>query len=142
MNTEIQSIIEIIKSCDTAHFCTFGLNGYPETRIVLNKMNDAISGLSLLHFMTKRVSPKARQIAGNPHACLYYFNPETRMSVRLFGTAAEINDAAERREFWRDEWQKFGHAGADDPGFALIGFKPESYKFYIGDDEHSGNTGG
>ncbi|MDR3126652.1 MAG: pyridoxamine 5'-phosphate oxidase family protein [Rickettsiales bacterium] len=138
MNSEIKSTVEVIKSCDTVQFCTFGLDEYPETRTILNKMNEDISDLSMLHFMTARGLPKYRQMEANPHACLYYFNAGTRMSVRLFGTAREIDDAGQRAAYWRDGFEKFGYAGPDDPDFVLIGFKPESYKFYIGEEEHSG----
>ena len=132
-----QSIIEIIKSCETVQLCTFGLGPYPETRTVFNALNRGISDLNL-HFMTLRGSDKYKEVQKNPHCCLYYFNPETRMAVRLFGLISPVMDDARRRTFWHDDWKRFGYSGMDDPNFAVLEFTPKIYKFYIGNDEKTG----
>ena len=53
MTNEIkQSLIDVIKSCDSLQLCTFGLDIYPETRHVMNAMNMDITDELDLHFMT------------------------------------------------------------------------------------------
>lgn len=136
-NDDMQSIIDIIKSCDDVQLCTNRIDGYPETRHVTNAMNRNISGLEL-HFMTGRDSPKFKQIQKNPKCCLYYFNPETRRAVRLFGEIVNIDDNTVRSQHWNDEFKKFGYDSPSDANFILLRITPKSYKFYAGDEMKSG----
>ena len=89
MNKTIKSIIDIIKSCDDVQLCTFGLEEYPETRHVMNGMNQNIDYIDL-HFLTMKSSPKFKQLEKNNNCCLYYFNPTTRYAVRLFGKMKQL----------------------------------------------------
>lgn len=95
MNKTIKSIIDIIKSCDDLQLCTFGLNAYPETRTIMNGMNQCIESIDL-HFLTMKSSPKFQQLENNNNCCLYYFNPTTRYAVRLFGKMENIEDQKEK----------------------------------------------
>jgi len=70
------------------------------------------------------------QIAANPHVCLYYFNPENRHAVRLFGTMEVTQADAVRRKYWLDTWINFGYKEALDPKFSILVFTPKKYKFY------------
>jgi general stress protein 26 len=132
MTNEVkQSIIDIIKSCDSLQFCTFALDNYPETRHVMNGMNKKITDLDL-HFMTNNKSPKFQQIMKNPNVCLYYYNPETHMSVRLFGQI-EVHERPElKNKYWDDSYKAYGYSGAEDLNYALLHFIPKEYKFYLG----------
>lgn len=137
MNKTIKSIIDIIKSCDDLQLCTFGLDQYPETRHVMNGMNQNIDSIDL-HFLTMKSSPKFHQLEKNKHCCLYYFNPTTRYAVRLFGKMENIEDQNEKNKYWHDNYSCFGFSDATDPNFALLHFIPELYKFYIGDKLYTG----
>lgn len=131
MTQEIkQSIIDIIKSCDSLQLSTFALDTYPETRHVMNAMNANVTDLSDLHFMTNNMSPKFQQILKNPNVCLYYYNPETHYAVRLFGQIEIIDDQAEKIKYWNDNYKVYGYSGANDEHYALLHFVPKIYKFY------------
>lgn len=136
-NDEIQSIIDIVKSCDDTILCTNRLDEYPETRTVMNALNADVNNLEL-HFITDRDSPKMKQLHHNPKCCLYYFNPNTRYAVRLFGEMNVIDDMAEKQKYWRDNYQQFGYNGPNDPNLVLLQFAPVSYKFYVGDEMRTG----
>lgn len=136
-NNDIQSVIDVIKSCDDVQLCTTRLDGYPETRHVMNAMNREIGDLDL-HFLTGRETPKFKQIQKNPKCCLYYFNPQTRYAVRLFGEIAEVADTATREKMWHDDYKNFGYTGPSDTNFVLLRIRPTSYKFYVGDEMKTG----
>lgn len=137
MDKTIKSIIYIIKSCDDLQLCTFGLDKYPETRHVMNGMNQNIDSIDL-HFLTMKSSPKFKQLEKNNRCCLYYFNPTTRYAVRLFGKMENIDNQNEKNKYWQDKYAHFGFSSAADPNFALLHFIPESYKFYIGEELYTG----
>ena len=128
-NDEIKSVIDVVKSCEDVQLCTWRLDGYPETRHVMNAMNTHISDL-VLHFLTGFDTPKSAQIRQNPKCCLYYFNPQTRHAVRLFGEIKAVADTGARKKYWRDDYKQFGYTGADDPEYILLEFTPRMYKFY------------
>ena len=130
-----QSIIDIVKSCEVLQLCTFGLGLYPETRHVMNEINFGITDLDLRFFTTKG-SPKYQQIQANPHVCLYYFNPNTRHVVRLFGLMEIINDHVEKQKYWKDPYKRFGYDNNDM--LTLLRFAPKGYKFYVGNELHHG----
>ena len=136
-NDEIQSVIDVVRACPDVQLCTIRMDGYPETRHVMNAMNNDVSTLEL-HFLTGCDTPKLKQIIQNPKCCLYYFNPENRHAVRLFGEIAPVTDMAIRREYWRDDYKQFGYTGADDPEYTLLKFTPKLYKFYDSDGLKSG----
>lgn len=137
-NNVLNSVLNIVKSCDSLQLCTNGLNQYPETRHVTNAMNTNVNNLFELHFMTSNKSPKYAQLAANANCCLYYFNPDTRHAVRLFGQMEFVNSQSDKMAHWNDDYKKFGYSGFDDESFALMRFVPDSYKFYIGSELHAG----
>ncbi len=136
-NEVIKSILDIVRACDSVQFVTNGLGAYPETRHLMNALNVDSPDLNL-YFITTVNSPKYEQLEHDPHVCLYYFNPENRHAVRLFGIAEFVGDADLRRKFWRDEYKDFGYTGADDKRLVLIHFIPAEYKFYVGDELKTG----
>ena len=138
MNETIKSIIEIIKSCEDVQLCTNRSDGYPETRHVMNGMNQNIETIDL-RFLTIKDSPKYLQLQKNNNCCLYYFNPDNRHAVRLFGQMENIDDQNEKNKYWKDKYSRFGFTGPEDSNFALLHFIPQVYKFYIGEDMYTGN---
>lgn len=136
MNTK-QSLIDIVKSCDNVILTTYGLNDFPDTRIIMNALNKNATDLNL-YFITSNKSHKYEQIQQNQNVCLYYFNPETRMAIRLFGEIVMHNDEINRQKYWNDNWKMYGYTDAFDPNYSVLEFKPNSYKFYAGPTEFSG----
>lgn len=143
MSEEIRkNILEVITSCDTVQFCTFGLTIYPETRTIANMLNKNKKDIEdlTLYFFTNKHSHKAEQIKNNKNICLYYFNQETRRAMTLFGDVEIITNQSEKEKFWMDEWINFGYTGKSDENYCVIKFAPKIYKYYIGKaNEITGN---
>ncbi len=134
---EIQSIVDIVKSCDDVILATNRLDAFPEARTVMNALNTDVTDLNL-HFITNGDSPKMAQLRHNAKCCLYYFNANTRYAVRLFGEMRVIDGLAEKKKYWRDSFRDFGYSGADDTNLTLLEFVPKSYKFYVGNEMKTG----
>lgn len=130
-NETLKTILDVVTACDSLQLATISLDGYPETRHVLNAMNQNATDLNL-HFMTNKQSPKYQQLLKNPKVCLYYFIPENRHAVRLFGKIEIIEDNAQKQKYWQDDFKGFGYSGPDDANYALLHFVPDEYKFYSG----------
>lgn len=138
-NNVIDSILNIIHACDSVQLATCALNGYPETRHVMNEINKNATDLGL-YFLTTVGSPKYEQLQKNPRCCLYYFNPKNRHAVRLFGQMKFVDNTSIRKKYWRDEYKSFGYTGADDARLAFMKFSPDEYKFYIGNELITGKV--
>lgn len=133
-----KSLIDIVRSCDTVQFCTFSLKDYPETRTIINWMNRENNCLHL-HFITYKTAHKLEQVKKNNHVCLYYFNPTTRMAMRLFGRIEEIFDREKKDKFWQDDMKQFGYKDKDDERYRLMEFTPKIYKYYANNIEYTGD---
>jgi len=69
--------------------------GFPSARTVLLK---GISDVGLV-FYTHYASPKANELAGNPHAALLFYWGELHRQVRLMGTVAKVSSAESAEYF-------------------------------------------
>lgn len=133
----IDSVLDVVKSCDDVVLATCDAS-YPDARHLTNAMNQDAVDLTL-YFMTGRDTPKYNQLQKNPNCALYYFNPKTRHSVRLYGKIEFVMDTTTRQQYWRDEYKKFGYSGPESSDFILMRFVPNSYKFYINGNIKTGN---
>ena len=130
-NEVLNHILEIVHACPDVYLSTINLDKYPETRHLMNTINEHAENLNL-HFLTGIYSPKAKQLAKNPHVCLYYYDPKTRRSVRLFGRMKFEDNVVERGAYWNDAYKMFGYTGPNDKNWGLLTFIPDGYKFYSG----------
>jgi len=135
-NSTINSILEIVKSCDSLILATCD-GKYPDARHVTNAMNRENSDLALF-LMTGRDTPKFKQLTRSPECCLYYFNPANRHAVRLYGEIEFIDDMNTRQNHWKDEYSKFGYGGPTDSSFILMRVNVKSYKYYTADGIQTG----
>ena len=94
---EIQSIVDIVKSCEDVILATNRLDEFSEARTVMNALNANATDLNL-HFITNDDSPKMAQLRRNAKCCLYYFNANTRYAVRLFGEMRVIDNLDEKKK--------------------------------------------
>lgn len=131
-----KSISEIIQSCDSAILGTCD-NSAPDVRHVTNILNRESNSFDL-YFITTLNSPKYNQINQNTNVCLYYYNPMTHKSVRLYGIMNIISDIQTKKAKWHKEFIKFGYTGYTDTNFVLLNFVPKSYKFYIDNVKYVG----
>lgn len=136
-DTNLSSILDIVRACEAVYLSTFGLDIYPDGRYITNAINRETVDMTL-YFLTGAHTPKFAQLKENPHCCLYYFNPENRHAVRLYGTMEFVTDRATRLSFWNDDFLVYGYGGPDDDTFVLMRFVPKSYKFYVGPEMKTG----
>ena len=130
-NRVLEHILKIVHSCSFAYLSTINLDKYPETRHLMNTMNEKAENL-YLHFLTGLYSPKMEQIKKNDKVCLYYYNPQTHNAVRLFGRMIIVENPVERMHYWDDSYKMFGYTGPNDKNWGLIAFIPDAYKYYSG----------
>ncbi|MCL1892321.1 MAG: pyridoxamine 5'-phosphate oxidase family protein [Alphaproteobacteria bacterium] len=132
-----QSFIDIIRSCEDVILATNRPDKYPDARNVINIFNREITDLDLYFFTSTRWKT-LWQVSENHNICLYYFNPATRMSLRLFGRIEIIEDMREKQNRFLPGIKKFGVTGYDDPTYVFLRFTPEKYKYYIGFTQYEG----
>lgn len=133
-----QLIIDVIKSCPDLQLCTMCfVEGFPDTRHMSNALNRGLTELEL-YYMTNKKSYKVEQIIQTPKVCVYYYNPETRHAIRLFGTMIIQENMFIKKKYWNSEFSAYGYTGSDDPNFILLHFVPQFYKFYIGLEQKNG----
>lgn len=130
-NEVLDHIIKIVRSCPFVYLSTINGDKYPETRHLMNTMNEKAENL-YLHFLTGTNSPKAEQLAKNSRVCLYYYDTQTHHAVRLFGRMKFVNNVVERGQYWDDVYKMFGYTGPEDKNWGLLAFVPDGYKFYSG----------
>ena len=130
-NEILNHILKIVHSCPVAYLSTINQDKYPETRHLMNTMNEKAENLNL-HFLTGIHSPKAEQLEKNPRVCLYYYDPNTHLAVRLFGRMKFVDNVVERGQYWDETYKMFGYTGPEDENWGLITFIPDAYKFYSG----------
>ena len=130
-NTVFDHIIKIVRACPFAYMSTINEDKYPETRHLMNTMNEKAENLNL-HFLTGTNSPKADQLDKNSKVCLYYYDPQTHLAVRLFGRMKFEDNIVERGKYWNEVYKMFGYTGSDDKNWGLLTFIPDGYKFYSG----------
>ena len=127
----LNHILGIVHSCPFVYMATINQEKYPEIRHLMNTMNEKAENL-YLHFLTGIYSPKMEQLKKNPKICLYFYDPQTHRSVRLFGQMKKEDNIVERGNYWNDSYKMFGYTGPDDPNWGLMAFIPDGYKYYSG----------
>ena len=81
-------------------------------------------------FVTEKGSPKAEELAGDPHVNLGFYKDRTREFVSVAGTARLTDDRAIIRALWAPDWKAWFEDGSvDDPTLLLIGVTAETAQF-------------
>ncbi len=134
----------LFKNSKFIELTTINLEGYPETRAMLNLANKDIcphlqnyyeakdNMLKEIWFTTNLSSMKTKQIVANPKAAVYFFIPEGFGGVLLIGEAQIITEQKIRDMFWHDTWKMYYSKGSTDEDYAIIKFIAQNYKFYDG----------
>jgi general stress protein 26 len=125
VENEMDKLIKIIRSCETTILSTCGFE-YPESRTILNKLNQNVDGL-VLHFFTNKDSPKIEQIQKYNKCSLYYLNPE-RKAIRVFGEVKILK--SNLGKYWDDSFKKFGYTGSFDENYNVLEFVVKRVKYY------------
>ena len=111
---------EVMQAARYCTLVTFGEDVYPQARTM-----DAFAPEADLRvwMATNPKSRKVAQILKNPRVTLHYFDAASMGTVTLFGLARLVNDPAEKRKRWKDEWRDF--YPDRDAGYLLIAVTPD-----------------
>ena len=74
---------------------------------------------------TNPASRKVAQIRKNPRTTLAYHDKAGPGYVTLSGTSRIMEAPAERRKYWRKEWEAFFPGGPDGSNYVVIEFTPQ-----------------
>ena len=111
---------EIMQAARYCTLVTFGEDVYPEARL----MDAFPPEADLTVWMaTNPKSRKVAQIRKNPRVTLHCFDTASMGTVTLFGLARLVNDPAEKKKRWKDEWRDF--YPDRDAGYLLIAVTPD-----------------
>lgn len=108
----------------SAQYCfliTVETGGQPQTRLMEPFAPDA--GFHVW-FGTNPKSRKVAQLRSNPLVTLAYYDPKGPNYVTLIGKARVVDNPAERRAHWRQEFEKHFPGGPDGPNYVAIEFIP------------------
>ena len=84
-----------VEEVNTMHISTIGLDGFPETRVVLLKEYDHEGFV----FFTNYNSKKGMAIAQNPNVCLSFFWPGSERQVIIKGVAKKTSEEDSKTYF-------------------------------------------
>jgi len=107
-----------------ARYCTFVTvdeEGQPRARVVdpFPPETDMTVWMA-----TKAATRKVAQIRKNPRATLLCFDAAKKGYVTLLGTAAVVDDPAEKAKRWKPEWKDFYDDENRGKDYILIRLKP------------------
>lgn len=107
-----------------ARYCalvTVGLDGHPQARVVdpFAPEEDMTVWIA-----TNPVTRKVDQIKKDSRVTLFYFDPAGPGYVTLLGTAAVVDDSAEKAKRWKDDWVAFYKDKNRGDDYVLIRVKP------------------
>lgn len=134
---KIADVVQIIKKAPCAQLGTFGEDGFPEIRALLNladeKKYPKLAGKAVrldgetvtLYFTTNTSSRKVAQLRSQPKSCVYFCIPGRFKGACLTGTAEEVLDESVKKEFWHAQWLMYYHKGSSDPDYTLLKFTSE-----------------
>lgn len=127
---------DIMAAAESCALITIGDDGAPQARM----MNPFAPEQGLSVWMaTNRDTRKVAELGADSRATLIYFDPSNPGYATLIGTVRLIDDPAEKRKRWKDEWSQYYPAGREGESYLLIEFLPDrlevvSVKHDIADD--------
>jgi general stress protein 26 len=121
---KLEQFYKLVDDIEIAMMTTRRANGYLASRPMATQVR--AEGADLW-FVTEKSSPKVREIRGDDHINLSYYNERTREWISVAGVARIVTDRAKIRELYRPDWRAwFGDDGGkkagtpDDPRMTLI----------------------
>lgn len=126
---------ELIDARDTAFIGSVDAAGFPNLKAMLAPR--VREGLRVFYFTTNTSSMRVAQYRCNPHASVYFCDPQAFRGLLLTGTMEVLEDAASRRLIWRDGDTEYYPAGVDDPDYCVLRFTARAGRYYC--DYHSEN---
>jgi general stress protein 26 len=124
-NPELDKVFAILDDIDTAMLTTRRSDGHLVSRAMATQVHAAGADL---WFVTAEGSGKLREINGDPHVNVTYFNESSREWISISGMAVVTRDRAAVHTLYRPDWSLWfpadgadpRHGTADDPRMVLI----------------------
>ncbi len=131
-----QASIEVMEASDAVYLTTYGLDGYPHTRAMLNLRNRETYPSQVKLFeqhqddlmvliSTNTSSSKLRQIQADSRACLYYCLPLQFHGLMLVGDIEIVDDSQFKHAIWNEGWERYYPGGPDDPDHTVLRLYPK-----------------
>ncbi len=118
----IEAAEAIMAAAPNCALITIGPEGAPQARM----MNPFPPGESLIVWMaTHRDTRKVAEMRADERVTLIYFDPSDPGYATLIGSARLIDDPAEKRRRWKDEWSMYYPGGPEGETYLLIEFVPD-----------------
>lgn len=115
-----KTAVSIIGSVDEA--------GFPNTKAMLPPRRR--EGIKYLYFTTNTSSMRVAQYAGNPKACVYFFDKRFFKGAMLKGTMEILQDDASKQMIWKDGDEMYYPKGVTDPDYCVLKFTAQSGRYY------------
>ena len=123
-------------AAESCALVTLGVDGHPQARM----MNPFAPEPGLTVWMA--TNPSTRKVADmrtDQRVTLVYFDRDDPGYVTLLGDARLVNDPAEKRARWKDDWTLYYPGGPESSDYLLIEFVPQrievvSLKYGIASD--------
>ena len=130
-----QACLKLMESADAVYLGTFGLDGFPHTRMMSNLRNKEENPGSakvlekdkqdfVVYFATGTSSVKMQHIRANPKISAYFCNPRELHTLMLAGQIEEIEDREFKQKLWQDGWEIHWPKGAEDPELTVLMLSP------------------
>jgi general stress protein 26 len=123
----LEKFFKLIGEIDTAMFTTRRRDGHLVSRPMATQVRAAGADV---WFVSDKRSDKVRELRGDSHVNLSYYNERTREWISVSGTARLVTDRKKIAELYRPDWRAwFGDEGGakdgtpQDPRMILIGVR-------------------
>ena len=112
--------VSIISSVDEA--------GFPNTKAMLAPRKR--EGIKHIYFTTNTSSMRVKQYAGNPKACVYFFDKRFFRGVMLKGTMKVLRDSRSKKMIWKTGDEIYYPKGVTDPDYCVLKFTSRNGRYY------------
>jgi general stress protein 26 len=121
-NDSRDKLWKMIKDIKFAMFTTRHGNGHLHARPMTTQNKELGSDGSLWFFMSRKGDP-VEDLRCDPMVAAVYADPSSDTYVSVSGSAAEVDDAAKKRELWNRVAEAWFPGGPTDPDLALVQLK-------------------
>ena len=102
--------------------------GFPNAKAMLPPRKR--EGIKHLYFTTNTSSMRVKQYAGNPKACVYFFDKRFFRGVMLRGAMEVLQDGASKEMIWKDGDEMYYSKGVTDPDYCVLKFTAHNGRYY------------
>ncbi len=142
--------LKLMKAVEDAYLGTIDSDGFPQIRVMANLRNQKMCNTApeifkshdedfLLYMATGHSSDKMKQIRANPKISVYFYKAGEMHTLRLVGSAEEINDLELKKQLWQDEWEMHWPGGVEDPELVIIRLEPDYAKGWYNEGPYKFN---